>query len=143
MHWSDLYGGRVSEWLVELCLEPDTQGQGTVYSTNDTSFSFAGLWNDTDYMVYIRPVCGTDTLDHAVSLRVHMPCGLIFSLPYSEDFDTVRGHRFVPCWRRLGRDSTDIYCQNGVLHWNHNTSHPIQYAVLRGIDTKPSSVWGW
>lgn len=138
--WSDLSGGGVTEWLVELCLEPDTQGQGTMYSTNDTLISFAGLRPDTNYTVYIRPVCGEDTLDSVVWLRVHTLCELITVLPYAEDFSTIRNNHFVPCWSWLGTDISHVSRQEGRLYWAVGVVGEPEYVILRGIDTNVLSV---
>ena len=133
--WTDLSGGRATQWLVELCLEPDTQGQGMIYTAYDTSISFPSVWSDTNYTVYIRPVCSSDTGESTMQIQVHTPCVLIDSLPYIENFDSMINGQFVPCWTRLGRDSTDIYCQNGKLRWGLNGPRAARYVVLRGINT--------
>ena len=140
LHWTDMSSGRATQWLANCCLASDTTCSGFPYSTNDTTISFTSLLSDRDYIVYLRPQCGADTADTVVRMRVHTPCQFIYLFPYYEDFsvvDSLNVSPFVPCWTRLGRDSTDMVCVSGKLRWrvSGDSPYPDQYLVLQGVNT--------
>ena len=138
LHWSDFSRGATTEWLVELCTAAQSYGQGTQYVGHDTAYVFSGLTPDADYRVYVRAVCGGDTLD-TVSLGVHTPCSLLTSVPYIQNFQSVPAGTLPPCWRVL---STHGNVTVQMLNWDTSTmrlswntsSRPYCYVVLPGID---------
>ncbi|MBQ9864383.1 MAG: fibronectin type III domain-containing protein [Bacteroidales bacterium] len=107
LHWRDLNEGNSSQWLVELDSAAQSSGGGTLYNAYDTMITFMGLQPNTDYTVYVRVICGYDTLETAMEVQIHTPCEYITSLPYIQDFevldyDSLTGTLDVPCWSLSG-----------------------------------------
>ena len=121
LHWSDLgVDPSVRSWVLELCSASQPFGSGTSYTTTDTMYVFNGLVPNTDYRVYVRGICGSDSCDTAM-LRVHTPCVAIGSLPYVEDFSSVSLRQLPSCWRRLstvGVGVTTDTAEGGLLRWS-------------------------
>ena len=134
LSWLDLSQGHAAQWLVELHTDYDTIDEGTLFATEDTTLSIVGLSSNTDYTLYFRSLCGTDTSEAVAELHVHTPCEL-FWVPYSQDFGEIEDSLFVPCWARLGIGSSNIVCVDRMLRWNNNNDYSAQYVVLPGINT--------
>ncbi|MBF6607651.1 MAG: fibronectin type III domain-containing protein [Flavobacterium sp.] len=61
----------------------------------------------TDYVAYLRAVCGTDDESIWVTTTFTTPCVAITTLPWSENFDglaTVGTNSFPPCWTEENGD---------------------------------------
>ena len=146
LHWSDLSRGHATEWLVELDSATQTQGQGSTFSSFDTAFSFYDLSADADYTLYIRPVCGSDTLDSATHLQVRTPCHPLTSLPYVEDFESVPtgpvSHASLPCWRWLGDGLRQIYQRTDSTNYMFTHVDEGDLILLPPIDVAHLSVDG-
>ena len=136
LHWTDLSGGNATGCLVELDSATQTYGQGTLFTAYDTVISFTSLEPGTDYIVYLRAVCGGDTTD-TVSLRIRTEC-LISSLPYVEDFGSAATSSLPTCWKRLV-DNDEAYVSLGELRWVPHQA-PYQCFLLPGIDTSVLSI---
>ncbi|MBR3413532.1 MAG: fibronectin type III domain-containing protein [Bacteroidales bacterium] len=102
-----------------LCLEWTPGGEETewevfdgtnYYTVTDDSILFTGLTANTYYTFTIRAVCSSDDTSAAVTFRTHAACGVLDSLPYTQDFEMERpgsytSFDFVPCWY-LNTDAT-------------------------------------
>ena len=67
-------------------------GLGPTISNN--SFTVTGLTNNTDYVLYVRAICGSDTSIWQQSNSFTTPCEL--TAPYSESFDQL--NTTPNCW---------------------------------------------
>ncbi|MBO4600349.1 MAG: fibronectin type III domain-containing protein, partial [Bacteroidales bacterium] len=119
MHWSDFSEGNTSHWQVELCTASQTVGQGTSQTVQDTMADFTNLTPNTDYWVYVSPLCDSDTVVPVV-MHVHTPCAGLDSLPYTQNFETAAVGRLPQCWRVLRNDGNATVRSDGVgnaLQW--------------------------
>ena len=150
-----------------LCLEWTPGGEETewevfdgtnYYTVTDDSILFTGLTANTYYTFTIRAVCSSDDTSAAVTFRTHAACGVLDSLPYTQDFEMERpgsynSFDFVPCWY-LNTDATSspyVYVslsssynhtpggQKGVYWYRSSTSGGsygnYQAIVLPEVDT--------
>ena len=84
-----------SEWEV-------SDGTNT-YITNSDTMLFTGMRPNVIYNISVRGICGEGDTSTAVTLRTHGACGLLDSLPYTQDFENVvagssQTFDFAPCW---------------------------------------------
>ena len=143
-------GGTESSWLL-------SDGTNT-YTALDTFYTFTGLSPMTDYTLSVRALCSASDTSGTQTIACHTLCGLITSLPYSNDFEnepdystTSYAEAFPNCWTRIN-DATSTYnyypyittsssyVHSGVkgMYWYLYTSTTYadnMYAVLPGIDT--------
>lgn len=117
--WRDFSEGNTDNWQVELCTASQTIGQGVRRLVQDTSAVFTGLTPNSDYMVYISALCGSDTTA-PVGLHVHTPCAGLVSLPDTQTFATTSVGSLPSCWRMLktgGNAMAYSYGDGQVLQW--------------------------
>ncbi|MDD4142356.1 MAG: choice-of-anchor J domain-containing protein, partial [Bacteroidales bacterium] len=89
--------GSATEWNIELLLEGQVQGEGTIYSVSNTpSFTLTELDPNTDYTVYVQANCGgsNGTSEWKGPKSFTTLCSA-FYLPFSEGFEAGE---FSNCW---------------------------------------------
>ena len=156
LSWIDLSNGNASEWIVELDSATQAHGQGTFFSTSDTTISFTGLTPNTLYTLWISAVCsGTDTsLERQYQVRT--PCLFLTSMPYIDGLETAStgsytSANFVNCWNRINDGTTYFgypyvtstadyrHSGNRGLYWYNSSSAgtygSYQCIALPGVDT--------
>ncbi|MBR3436030.1 MAG: fibronectin type III domain-containing protein, partial [Bacteroidales bacterium] len=153
--WS---GGDVPEFDV-VCVPAGTNPDlGTIYHVySEDSVTITGLMASTAYDVFVRGYCYPDTSMWSLGTRFRTLCGMIDSLPFYEDFETVptsssSSSAFVPCWERLNNGTTYYgypYVSSGTsyshsggthgLYWYNTTTTgsygDYEYVILPAIDT--------
>ena len=81
----------------------------TIESTPLTHTVLNDLTANTDYLVYVRGVCGSDYTEWAGPLSVRTKCLPVDELPYEEGFEGIGGSgaAFFPgCWTRRTNSAT-------------------------------------
>ncbi len=95
-------GGSETQWAVEYKITTDTSW--TVAGTTSTpSYSLTSLLPGLRYQVQVRPICGSGSEGPWRGHNFTTACDLIYTLPYTENFDTygVSGATYYPtCWTR-------------------------------------------
>ncbi|MBR6441288.1 MAG: fibronectin type III domain-containing protein, partial [Bacteroidales bacterium] len=152
--------GDVTEFevvCVPFGMAPDSGNIVTVY---DDSLTVTGLTHSTAYQLYVRAHCASgDTSDWSVASFFRTTCGMIDSLPYTEDLEAVApgssntGTSFIPCWTRINNgtsyggypyvSSSTTYNHtpggNRGLYWYNTTTTgsygDYEYVVFPQIDT--------
>ena len=97
-------------------------GNGNQGSTYDTTVTLSGLNPSTQYFVYVRSICGTDSSSW-VSFSFRTECAAITSLPWTENFDNMSNGQVPFCWTHLtpGSSSSNVMqVYNGTAHSGSN-----------------------
>ncbi len=83
---------------------------GEEYTTNDNSYEVTDLDASSDYLVYVKSVCGND-ISMATSATFQTECGAINTLPWSEDFESwsTGSTGFNRCWSHFYQSGSSIY----------------------------------
>ena len=147
--------GDVTEFDV-VCVPTGTDpDSGFIYNvSNEDSITITGLMHSTSYTVYVRGYCYPDTSHWSLGTRFRTSCGMIDSLPFFENLESVAtgstsSYDFIPCWTLLNNGSTRYpyvsnstsYSHNGGskgLYWyctNSSGYGDYQYVILPPIDT--------
>ena len=91
-------------WTIEYGPMGFALGTGTTVISSTDTFTLTGLDGNTDYDVYVSPVCADNHAGRAyVSFRT--ACTFLDTLPYMESFETCStgsstSTTFVDCWYR-------------------------------------------
>ena len=119
LEWTE--AGSAASWMIEYGPSGFTPGNGTEVTATTHPFTVTGLSPLTQYDFYIQSQCGsTLSSDMSDVYTVATACGLISSLPFTENFDAYVG-------------STTTSVNNLPYCWsNHNTGttysgYPIIY----------------
>lgn len=143
--------GSAYQWYLELDTLGAMQGSQYVDATNDTSYTFSGLYPNSTYTVYLAADCNGDT-GRWVSINVTTACVGVNMLPFVEDFENVptgstTNTNFINCWEHVNNTSaafgypyvTSTYSTPGgskSLYWySYGTTGPYKGVVLPIIDS--------
>ena len=90
---------------------------GTIIALTDTTYAISGLLPNTNYDVYVRANCGTET-GNWVMVNFSTECIAFTTLPFFENFDP--GSQSLSCWRVINNnndgDTWNIYTGVGYEH---------------------------
>ncbi|MBR6440867.1 MAG: choice-of-anchor J domain-containing protein, partial [Bacteroidales bacterium] len=124
-------------------------GTGSNVNTMDTvrvNVAMATLTNlsaSSEYHVYIRANCPGESSPWSQAFTFRTQCGLITTLPYTEDFNSATASSSVfdvPCWQRTASsyypyaNPTSARSGNGLYWYCPNTAGAYQYAILPAFD---------
>ena len=145
--------GDVNDFDV-VCVPSGTDPNlGTIYNVSgDDSINITGLMHSTAYVAYVRGYCYPDTSQWSLGTNFRTSCGLIDTLPFYEDFESLptgstSSYDFVPCWTLLTDGSSRYpYVSNSTsyshsggnkgLYWYRTNSYgDYDYVILPQIDT--------
>ena len=119
---------------------------GTVVSNiADDSVNITGLTSNSAYDVYVRGICTDDTSNWSFVYTFRTACGMIDSVPFTENFDTYGAGTtvFPSCWYKLGSTADRPYI-NATTSYGHNNTYGLYfyaasggycYAVMPPVDT--------
>ena len=89
-----------------VCLPSATTLTDALWTTNKVSVNtksatVTGLSPETEYTFYVLSDCGGDGTSAITSTEITIPCSVISSLPWSENFNACTNNVTPPCWRQL------------------------------------------
>ncbi len=114
--------GTATQWIVEYGPMGFTQGEGTNVLANDTVFTVTGLSASTFYNFYVRAYCSSgDTSHYSFKASTRTNCGVLSSLPYTQNFDAVTGTTSTTA------NNLDEFCWNYLNTGTNYTGYPIAY----------------
>ncbi len=122
--------GSATSWNIEYGPTGFTQGQGVTLSSNDTTFTLTGLNANTQYDVYVQADCG-GIESSAISASFRTDCGVISTLPYTEDFETglytsSSQQDYIVCWSRYASDPSHyVYIPSN--NYAHGGTHFLDF----------------
>lgn len=88
---------------VEYGLAGFQHGEGTVVVANTNSITLTGLVPSSTYDVYVRAICSaTDTSAWSLVRQFETACGMIVSVPFTENFSTSELYDEPRCWNVSG-----------------------------------------
>ena len=104
-----------------------TDGTNTSVIITDTSTAtFTTLIPTTRYWLNVCAICGSDTTDTLSLGSIPTDCDL-YSLPYSNDFESTPNHNYPACWKSVGNTVGET---NSVTYDYHNPSNSV--FLIRG-----------
>ena len=155
INWTEI--GDATNWTVEYGTHGFTPGTGTSATASAHPFSITGLTADTEYDVYVTPVCSGTTGYEMITFRTE--CNPTSAIPLTMGFETSDGvpstgsstsATFIDCWHRLNNGtsyfgypyvgSSTTYAHSGSrgLYWYNTTTTgtygDYQIVVLPAID---------
>ncbi len=91
-----------SEWQVCIVATGGNPDLATPVTVTDTTHLFDELTASTDYTIYIRTVCGTET-SAWTSVSCRTACSTYMIIPFSEKFDNygTGSSAYPDCWTKL------------------------------------------
>lgn len=105
LNWTE--NGTATSWNIEYGPLGFVQGSGTlVTGITDNPFNITGLIPQTEYLVYVQSVCGSDVSSWSTPLTFTTACAPISSIPYAELFDSYGSSTFPTCWTSLSYNTT-------------------------------------
>ena len=108
---------------------------GTVVSNiADDSVNITGLTSNSAYDVYVRGICTDDTSNWSFVYTFRTACGMIDSVPFTENFDTYGAGTtvFPSCWYKLGSTADRPYINSSTTYGHNNTYGLYFYAASGG-----------
>ena len=101
----------------------------TMVTTNfdGNSYNITGLEANTSYTFSVITDCSSDNMSNPASITVHTACGIISTLPFTEDFEEVpSGSYQMPyCWERYASEYTSTatypYSYNSTTYAHSGT----------------------
>lgn len=119
VHWDD--DSTQIAWIVNC---------GDMQSlTTYNSFYWEGLEMQSNYTVTVRKLCDWYDTSSAVTVNVRTGCGMLTTLPYSTDFDSVQqtgysSEEYEDCWQRNRNFSDNFpFCVEKDSDYPNATSH--------------------
>ena len=115
----------------------------------DTNAVLEPLSANTAYDIRVRALCGGDDTSFALIGNYRTGCGLITSLPWTEDFNsmsTTSSATQIPCWEYIGAGGyvniTSSYSHSGncVRFYPNSSSSNDHILVLPEFDTATSGL---
>ena len=142
IQWS--VGTTETQWALEYRRNTDTAWTSVGTVMNNPTYSLSGLNSGSIYYVRIKPICNVGEEGGWRSHTFSTLCDLIYTLPYTENFDIygVSGAIYFPtCWTRNSNYSTTYpYISNnysftspGALYFYATTTY-YSYAISPEFD---------
>lgn len=97
--------GLATAYNMEYKKEGDAGWTLVEETIHDHRYIFTGLDPDMVYHIRIKPVCDESALLEWGTASFRTGCGMITSIPYTEDFTSYPGALFPACWHSLAEPS--------------------------------------
>lgn len=120
-----LPGNAETAWDIYVWGISDSAATLADSGVDTNTYTFIGLTEGRNYQAAVVPRCGgTPSPAHADTLSFYIPCALMDSLPYYEDFDDYAAfgdfNNGDGCWRRIGNVQHTVGLDsNGTLRINN------------------------
>ncbi|MBR3412351.1 MAG: fibronectin type III domain-containing protein, partial [Bacteroidales bacterium] len=121
-----------TEYEIEYGPNGFAHGTGTVVSSiYDDSVAITGLSATSQYDVYVRGICDPDTGNWSFCYSFWTECGLIDSLPFGSNFNSLASEEHAPhCW--YGYCSYDTYYPEADSYTDRYNSGSSLYTYMYG-----------
>lgn len=96
----------ISEWEVVFGIPGFHPDSVPVYTVYDTVFELTGLIPDTDYVAYVRSICGDSDYSAWTEKNFTSPCESISEFPFTESFEPSGGTS--SCWRIIDKNGDGV-----------------------------------
>lgn len=123
--------GSATEWEVEYGPAGFVPGNGTIMSTYTNPLTISDLSASTLYDFYVRSICAAgDTSHYSNVLSASTACGVLSTLPYTQNFDSYTGSTSgtTPnidqcCWSQISTGTISSYAGYPLVYNNATYSN--------------------
>ncbi len=140
--------GAETSWELQYKAYTDT-GWTSLNNLTSNQYSLTGLQSNKEYSVRVRALCSaTDVSMWSDEVSFHTECGLISTLPYTEDFEdpstiySTSQQNYITCWYRYASNSghyvyipSNNHAHSGTHFLDfHHTNDCFNIAIMPALD---------